>query len=227
MKNKIKRANKTTALVISNIDLTPSQKKVVYMPTPSQFIKQRKIRGGGMANYVEAGYVIARLNEAFSPVGWDFEILEQIIEPKEVVVKGKLTIKDYKTGYSVSKTQYGTKERYAGVPLGDTLKACASDCLKKCASLLGVALDVYWPQLDDNKKEVEPKKPKVVSGEQIYKMSVEKIKQEDNEVILTEWKNRIMTSSMEQKYRIALIQLINQKLGIKDGKKMEKKNEKE
>lgn len=205
-----------TALVIQQIDLAPMQKRAVYMPTPSQFIKQRKIRGGGMANYVETGYVIARLNEAFSPIGWDFEVVEQIIEPKEVVVKGKLTIKDYKTGYSISKTQYGTKERYAVVPLGDALKACASDCLKKCASLLGIALDVYWPQLD-MEKEKQPEKPKHTE-EQIYKMSVEKIKQENNEIILKEWKNKIAEGKIEQKYKIALIELINKKINIENGK---------
>ncbi len=184
-KKKIQKKKIQTALIIQPVDLSPISKRVVYMPTPQQFIKQRKIRGGGIANYVETGYIIARLNEAFSPLGWDFEIVEQIIEPKEVVVKGKLTIKDYKTGYSIGKTQYGTKERYAGVPLGDTLKACASDCLKKCSSLLGIALDVYWPSLDEEKEIKKVEKPKITE-EQIYKMSVDKISKENNEAILNE-----------------------------------------
>ena len=53
--------------------------------------------------------------------------------------------------------QYGNKDRYEAVPIGDTLKAAASDALKKCASLLGIALDVYWPELDRAEKKVKEK----------------------------------------------------------------------
>jgi hypothetical protein len=217
-----KNKKEKLSLIVSSVDLTPHQKRIVYMPTPPQFVKQRKIRGGGMANYVETGYVIARLNEAFSPIGWDFEIIEQIIEAKEVVVKGKLTIKDYKTGYTISKTQYGTKERYAGVPLGDTLKACASDCLKKCSSLLGIALDIYWTQLDNDKEITQIKKPQkpTYTKEQIFKMSIDKITKENNPAILIEWKNKIAakeyTEDFTQEQKFKLIQIINEKIGIKN-----------
>ena len=105
----------------------------------------------------KADIVIAKLNQAFSPIGWDFDVIEQGILDKEVWVKGRLIIKDLKSGYTFSKTQYGQHMRTDSVPLGDTLKAAATDALKKCASMIGIALDVYWQQLDIPETTEPPK----------------------------------------------------------------------
>ena len=157
---------KPQAIVVRESQLTEHQRAIINVQTPPEFIKERAIRGGKrMARYVEGGYIIAKLNQAFGPASWDFDVVEQSIvqeKPKgsgekvrgEVWVKGKLTIKDHKAGYSVSKTQFGTKEMYEGVPLGDTLKAAATDAMKKCAVQFGIALDVYWGQMDEEKPEV-------------------------------------------------------------------------
>ena len=63
---------------------------------------------------------------------------------------GKLTVKNDK-GNTISKTQFGRadiKMLKAGgmVDFGNDLKAAATDSLKKCASLLGIASDVYGKQ---------------------------------------------------------------------------------
>jgi hypothetical protein len=211
-----RKSPKETALMIRPASLPDKTRALIAVQTPQEFIKQRPGRGNKTFTYVEGGYVIAKLNQIFSPVGWDFEITKERVEQTEVVVRGKLTIKDHKNGYTISKTQYGTKERNAGVPLGDTLKAAATDCLKKCASLFGIALDVYWQQLDEDKLTSAPldaKKgiivgsPKVggvkkqpiastITNSQMIKMSFDKIRNEFDPTILQQYKKRIMEVSV-------------------------------
>ena len=97
-------------------------------------------------SYVTGHAVINRLNESFEG-SWSFEITEQTILETEVIVRGRLT-----AGGEV-KEQFGSQpiKRYnenhakAGqvINMGDDLKAAATDCLKKCATLYGVALHLY------------------------------------------------------------------------------------
>jgi len=205
---KRKSPKRETALMIRPASLPAATKALIQVATPQEFIKQRAGKGGKAFTYVEGGYVIARLNQIFSPVGWDFEIVNERVEPNEVVVRGKLTIKDHKNGYEISKTQYGTKERHAGVPLGDTLKAAATDCLKKSASLFGIALDVYWKQLDEDKlngvkvPRAETKAPVSKNASmpqtkaQLLKLSLDKIKSEGDPTILTQYFEKIQSSNL-------------------------------
>ena len=206
-KRKSPRRRRSTALIIRPASFSPAVRGLIQLPTPEEFIKQRPGKGGKEFTYVEGGYVIARLNQMFKNC-WDFVIIEERIEPNEVVVRGKLVVKDFKSGYEVSKTHYGTKLRNAGVPLGDTLKAAATDCLKKCASLFGIALDVYWQQLDEDKLggkgkvvEVEVKK----STKELMAMSLAKIKAEEDPFILMEFRNRIGASSLYTKGQKAIL----------------------
>lgn len=107
-------------------------------------IRQREGRTGALLDYVEGHVVIGRLNEALAGK-WSFEVLEHRILPEadEVLVLGRLSAE------GIIKTQFGssplTKHRHSGDPvsIGDDLKAAATDALKKCATLLGVALDLY------------------------------------------------------------------------------------
>jgi hypothetical protein len=97
-----------------------------------------------MIDYIEAHAVITRLNAVFG-LDWNFEILqwERIEESDEVLVWGKLTACHH------VKHQFGsaeiTREKASGtaLSLGDDYKAAATDCLKKCATLLGVGLHLY------------------------------------------------------------------------------------
>ena len=125
-----------------------AQKSFLYANTPKQYIKQRKARGGDTIDYVKVGYVIRQLNLIFGHL-WDFEILSETIMDDEVIVKGKLSIKNQKGDIVITKMQYGSsdvkkyRETKRALSVGDDLKAAASDSLKKCASLIGIALDVY------------------------------------------------------------------------------------
>lgn len=142
--------------------LNKAQLAFITQKTPPQFIKRRPGPSGAMLNYVEIGYVVNILNQAFG-WDWDFRIMGEQIGNKQVWVRGELTVRPQ--GRVIVKAQYGGSEikfnRTTGEPvsIADDLKAAASDCLKKCASLLGVAGDVYWPDLD-NWLEGEEKREK-------------------------------------------------------------------
>ena len=161
-----------TALVIREIALTPRQTGIVQAETPKALIKTKPGRGGKAVQYVEGGYVVSRLNEAFSPLGWEFRVVEKGETPRknersaegEVWVYGELTIVDHKNNYRVTKGQYGQHPIHEKVPYGDALKAAGTDSLKKCASLLGIALDVYWGTLD----RAEEQKPTKLSPAETF-----------------------------------------------------------
>jgi hypothetical protein len=115
-------------------------KSILTRPFPPEQIKQRPGQHGKMLSYIETHAVIARLNEGCD--AWSFEIVRHEIHEAEVVVLGKLTadgvVKTAFGGSAITRGQDGEP-----VSLADDLKAGASDCLKKAASLLGVGLELY------------------------------------------------------------------------------------
>ena len=210
-KKKIKKAPskipQNRSVVMSPVSLPARLQELIQVPTPIEFIKTRPGKGGRTFRYIEGGYVIAQLNKIFSPIGWDFDIVREKVYDKEVVVRGRLEIKDFKSGYSVGRTRTGTKERIAGVPLGDTIKSAETDALKKCASHFGIGLDVYWQQMEDNrpteksgarKPSTPPKKetPTKISKAKVFEMSLKKIVEEDDVTVLAQYRERIDDSDI-------------------------------
>ncbi len=224
MATKKKSQKQSRSLIIRSVDLPAEKRALIQVATPAEFIRERPGKGGKTFHYIEGGYVIARLNQIFSPIGWDFDVVNQQIEPNEVIIRGRLTIKDFKTGFSIGKTRTGTKERMAGISLGDTIKAAETDSLKKCASHLGIGLDVYWQQLDEDKltkaEPRTPKAPKVPVGaaqakqtkaqsEEAIKIALDKIKAETDPTILTQYRVRIMAfSGYSDAQKLTLIKAI-------------------
>jgi hypothetical protein len=118
------------------------------------------VRGGVTLEYATGEQVITRLNEDLGMGAWDFEIIEHgiSVEADECWVLGKLTARILVDDPNlpgelicerVVKTQFGSQKvkrsRSSGNPLdiGFDLKGAATDCLKKCASLLGVGLYLW------------------------------------------------------------------------------------
>src|SRR5436309_2089649 len=118
-------------------------REILERPFPPEQIKRRQGTNGDVLDYIEGCTVIQRLNECFD-AEWIFEIQEHRVYDDEVVVLGKLTAQ------GVSKSQFGksritrSKKDNAIISLGDDLKAAATDCLKKCATLFGVGLHLYF-----------------------------------------------------------------------------------
>ncbi len=132
--------------------LNEAQRVFITQKTPDKYIRQRPGPGGMMLKYVEVGYVINTLNEAFG-WDWDFRILDQGIGKHQVWVRGELTVRLKE--HAIIKGQYGGSDikfnrNKEPISIADDLKAAASDCLKKSASMLGVAGDIYWNSLDNN-----------------------------------------------------------------------------
>lgn len=126
-----------------------SEKQVLQLlqKTPDKYKYSRPAKGGGKWAFVTGSYVTKVLNWVFG-WAWDFEIASHGKEGDMVWVLGKLTVKDDK-GHTITKTQFGradvkfkrgTKEM---LDYGNDLKSATTDALKKCASLLGIASDIY------------------------------------------------------------------------------------
>lgn len=158
--------------------LNEKQLALILKKTPPQYIKQRPAKGGGTWDFVSGGYVKKCLNLMF---GWDwsFEILDEKILYGEAIVKGKLTCRS--NGKEIIKMQFGNKDimyrkqsaeeiskGMERIPLsiGNDLKAAATDSLKKCASEIGIAADIY------NKEDFKEIK---VGSEQDFENMLEEI----------------------------------------------------
>lgn len=130
-------------------------KEVINRPLQKDKIKQRQGSFGMKLDYIEGATVIELLNEAFDYI-WSFEILgaEKIEsekkwnkskkqfedQPPYMRVHARLTIPQL----NVVKEQFGTKIYLGGATEQEgAAKSAATDALKKCATLLGVGLELY------------------------------------------------------------------------------------
>ncbi len=152
--------------------LNTEQLNFLLQKTPKNHIFKRVAKGGGHWEYVTGVYVKKVLNLVF---GWDwsFEIIkhEFDLNIKQAYVLGKLTV--HSGGRDIIKMQFGRadikfkKDTKEPLDIGNDLKAASTDALKKCASELGVASDIYGPNefkalriienqsIDEMKQEIE------------------------------------------------------------------------
>jgi len=112
-------------------------------------------------DYVDPHLVIRRLNKARDQDGWQFILEERIEDDFEIIQFGKIGIKD-EDGEWIWKHNCGGKRRT--YPKGkdkipenrlnstNDYKSAISNCQKRCAMMLGVALDLYGPEEQDTEK---------------------------------------------------------------------------
>ncbi|NHN33149.1 Rad52/Rad22 family DNA repair protein [Paenibacillus agricola] len=96
-----------------------------------------------------------RLNQIFTPQGWKLEVIEQIVDMQyfTVSILGKIAIRSGDEW--IEKSQFGDAtmviQRGKAEPIPQAIlnakKIALSDCLKKCASLIGIASDIYRGKL--------------------------------------------------------------------------------
>lgn len=139
------------ALAIPKTWISEKQILRIVQRTPEQYVYTRPAKGGGLQRtrwkYVTGNYIEKVLNFTFGWM-WDFEVLSHGVEGGVIWVQGKLTVKDDKS-HTITKTQFGRAEvkmRRDGkgmLDFGNDLKAATTDALKKCASMLGIASDIY------------------------------------------------------------------------------------
>lgn len=126
--------------------------------TPLEMIEAREGRGGRVFYYLRHQYVTEKLNDLCGR-DWDFRVLRERMDEDNITVLGELTVRV--AGRVIVKSQYGsdTVERFTDGPnkgkplsIGDNFKAAASDALKKCATLIGLGLDLSMPIQDATRK---------------------------------------------------------------------------
>jgi recombination DNA repair RAD52 pathway protein len=145
--------------------LTTEQILYIFRKTPKQYIYTRPAKGGGTWDYVKGSYVEKVLNYVFG-FDWDFEIKSKEEKYGQVIVSGRLTVRI--GDRSIFKEQIGRADikmrKGTTTPLdyGNDEKAAVTDCMKKCASKLGIASDVY---AKDEYREIQMTEVKQEVGE--------------------------------------------------------------
>jgi hypothetical protein len=123
---------------------------------PDNAVKQRRGSFGKEISYVDGQAVVARLNDCFDG-DFSYSILSsQVLDTGEVLVHGRLTVLG-----SVTKEAYGkscpavSRETGEVLSMADAYKAAATDALKKCATLLGVAAYLYCDEYQNQNDQPE------------------------------------------------------------------------
>ncbi len=147
-KKQVSKKKTVKALTLIPAPIKEKQLLFILQKTPANHISHRPAKGGGTWDYVTGVYVKKVLNYVFGWM-WDFQIVDKGREDNLVWVQGRLTIKN-KTGKPmIIKEQFGRadikfkKGTSIALDYGNDLKAATTDALKKCASELGIASDVY------------------------------------------------------------------------------------
>ena len=152
--------------------ITNKQILQIFQRTPNEHKHTRPAKGGGTWEYVTGVYIKKLLDFIFGWL-WDFEVLDKgTVEVGgkiiQIWVQGRLTIRDPKTlNPMIVKTQFGGADvKYMKsnpkMPLdyANDMKAAATDALKKCASELGLASDIYGKnEFREIKEQQTPKQP--------------------------------------------------------------------
>ena len=114
-------------------ELPPEVAERLKQPLPPEAISPHS-RIQGLSS-VKAIYIVERLNQVFNLNGWEDEY--DVVETGPmVVVRGCLRIPKY----GIVRQQYGGNDN---PDRGDAYKGACTDALSKCASQLGIAIDVY------------------------------------------------------------------------------------
>lgn len=101
---------------------------------------------------IKAIYVVERLNEVFGAGMWTVKNSLIREESKHIVVKSELTLEEY-TGYWEA---FGGNDN---ADLGDAYKGACTDALTKIGSYLGIAMEVFKGQ---GNQEPKASKPEIV-----------------------------------------------------------------
>jgi hypothetical protein len=132
---------------------------------PGGTIPVRPIRGGAKTRYIPGWWFVRQLNSLFGHL-WDFDVIAQEIGKEQIWVKGQIrikspgkTVREIRTDGTIIETHYDpievVKTQFGGsdvktlrdtgriMDIADDLKSAATDSMKKCATLLGLASDIY------------------------------------------------------------------------------------
>lgn len=161
--------------------ISEKQFSILSGKTPKDIIRYRPGKGGKTFAYVPHGYVTSTLNKAFG-FDWDWRILpngagdsytyhapmshtvkgKTVERPGSIIVKGELTVRIRNPQdlsqviATITREAFGEKEEINGMTWGAHVKSAASDALKKAATLIGIALDLYYAEPDEVVPDLPP-----------------------------------------------------------------------
>lgn len=128
---------------------------------PPALIKQRE-QGGATLNYVEWSTVVQRLNE-ICHTDWAFKVMNCTDDGAEACVWGALTVE----GTTRENMGFEDNNAFWKTP-GSRYKSAVSDCIKRCAAMFGMGLELYHDLPDTTMPDVITPE----QGAQIIKSSV-------------------------------------------------------
>jgi hypothetical protein len=112
-------------------------------PLPREAVSPNQQKPG--LSVIKVIYVVERLNDVFGLNGWHID--NEIVETgRMVVVRATLSI----AKYSIAIEQFGGNDN---PDRGDAYKGACTDALSKCASYLGIGMDVYKGLHDDRTRD--------------------------------------------------------------------------
>ncbi len=125
------------------IQLPEDLKTKLKEPLPAAAVSPNPQKPGLSA--IKVIYVVERLNDVFGLNGWrvDNEVIET---GRMVVVRATLAIPKY----GIAIEQFGGNDN---PDRGDAYKGACTDALSKCASYLGIGMDVYKGLTDDRPRD--------------------------------------------------------------------------
>lgn len=139
-------------------------------------VHKRVNKGGSDQTYVPAADVIGRLNGVLGVNGWSFTVLREGFTATEAWALGELVATI--DGETVKRQQYGNENIVMGKqerPTGDLMKKAGTDSLKKCATLIGIALYLYD---EDERHEVEAAMQQAINDAAREKVEAERAERE-------------------------------------------------
>lgn len=115
------------------LQLPPKSLQKLKAPLPPEAVSPTSDRPG--LSSIKVIFVVERLNEVFGLNGW--KVVNEVVERGQmVVVRATLTVPKY----GITVEQFGGNNNF---DRGDAYKGACTDALSKCASYLGIGMDVY------------------------------------------------------------------------------------
>jgi hypothetical protein len=122
-----------TETLVGTLQLPEDLKVKLKEPLPREAVSPNPQKPG--LSVIKVIYVVERLNEVFGLNGW--RVGNKIVETgRMVVVRATLSI----PRYAIAIEQFGGNDN---PDRGDAYKGACTDALSKCASYLGIGMDVY------------------------------------------------------------------------------------
>ena len=122
-----------TETLAGTVQLPEDVKVKLKEPLPREAVSPNPQKPG--LSVIKVIYVVERLNEVFGLNGWHVD--NEVVETgRMVVVRATLSI----PRYAIAIEQFGGNDN---PDRGDAYKGACTDALSKCASYLGIGMDVY------------------------------------------------------------------------------------